>query len=71
MPLSVDEAIALLKEDSKKHAAPCAHADLRCPRCDHWSGDSWAQCGDGPCPMPASPVYSEAFLLALGRGLSS
>lgn len=66
-----DEALALIGEESRKHEPPCESATTRCPRCGWWSGDAWVQCRGGPCPMPASPVFSEPFLLAVGRGLAA
>lgn len=39
-----------------------APADAKpCPKCHHWSGNDWTQCGEGPCPMRspgAAPVES-------------
>lgn len=29
---------------------------LQCPKCGHYSGDSWGQCG-GKCPVLFSPHY--------------
>lgn len=30
---------------------------IQCPKCGHWSGDAWTQCG-GLCPMEMSPHYN-------------